>query len=191
MFLSSEMLSFLVDLDRAGLDSEGGWVPSSSVRHFNTFTRTQAQKAGYVEGRGNTLQREYRITKVGRTALADNAQAHLDEMERIEDGFVPTGETEPAAAPAPAKRPQNKRASSKARALSANKPELPAPTPPAGEIVIAAPSIPAITTQKNNARVQACVQAIDILSESFPEVTDLVDALVKINERKARSYEGG
>jgi hypothetical protein len=184
MFLGSEMLSFLVDLDRARLDSQDGWVPSSSVRHYTTFTRTQAQKAGYVEGRGSTSQREYCITKAGRTALADNAQAHLDEMQRVENGFVPTDETDPAAAPVTAKRQYTKRASTKVRAL-----ELASPNPPVSEIVIAATPITAITTEKNNARVQACVQAIDILAESFPEVTDLVDALVKINERKGRSYE--
>lgn len=175
MFLNPKMHELLVLLDRAKLETKDGegWVAGRALRHIPKNVRNYAQQKGYMTGKGQTNLRQFKITAAGRTALANNAEANLKVMDKIENGFVPTGEAVPTNGAGMVKSLVN------------------LPTPTVLDVIetakqkniqsAAMPSLPPYT--------EACVQAIDILNESFPEVGDLVDALMRINARKASSHE--
>jgi len=174
------MYELLLTLDRAKLKGGDGWVASNALRHIPQHIRSYAQQKGYTTGRGRTAARQYMITSLGRTKLANNAEANLAMMDEIENGYVPMGEE---------------------ATLTIAEPTAPLKAYPGLDIEIRPGFVPspAIVAAKKNiainfslipdVRVRACVQAIAILGENFQEVNDLVNALVKINARKARDHE--
>lgn len=171
MFLNPQMYELLLTLDRAKLKGGDGWVSSNALRHIPINTRTYAQTKGYITGKGNTAKRQYMITSAGRTMLANNADANMAVMDEIENGYVPTGDliddltiVEPAGI---------------IKSLIAVPPSV--PQVEQKNIAIAIP--------QNDPRAQACVRAVAILSEDFPEVNDLVESLMKLQARKAADHD--
>lgn len=170
--MNEMMHELLLTLDRAKLKGGDGWVSSNALRHIPQTTRSYAQKMGYTTGRGNTAKRQYMITSAGRTMLANNAAANMEMMPEIENGYVPTGDpiddltiVEPAGI---------------IKSLVATPPHV--PLVEQKNIAINLPLIP-------DARAQACVRAVAILSEDFPEVNDLVESLIKLQARKAADHD--
>lgn len=189
MLLTPQMHELLLALDRAKLLGGDGWVSGHALRHIPRTIRNQAQTKQWMVGQGSTSLRKYRITTAGRTALANNAEANLAVMDEIENGYVPTGEETPALRDVP-EDPM----------LTVVEPAAPLSHFPGldtqirpGFVKSLAVTPPKAVTEKNNGqsdpRARACVQAIDILSEDFPEVGDLVNVLMKLNARKDRDHE--
>lgn len=185
VFLNPQMHELLVRLDRAKLETRDGegWLAGFALRDIPQSIRSYAQQKGYITGIGKTSQRKYKILPAGRTALANNARANLALMDKIENGYVPTGEETPDALDPlfVVERPARAVIPSTMKELAA------------ASNGYLSPSTLEKATQKNNGhsdpRAQACVQAIDILGEDWPEVTDLVDALMKLNRRKAQDHD--
>lgn len=179
--MNSQMHELLLTLDRAKLDTKQGegWVSGHALRHIPRTIRNQAQTKQWMIGEGSTTLRKYKITTAGRTALANNAQANMQVMDKLENGFVPTGDpiddltiVEPAGI---------------LKSLVAPPPHA----PQAAQKNIAIPSVNSVINHPltPDPRARACVQAIDILAEDWPEVTDLVESLMKLNARKAGNHE--
>lgn len=187
--MNAHMHDLLLILDRAKLNGGDGWVSAEAVAHVPQHTRHYAQQTGKIEGKGRTNNRQYRITSAGRTALAKNAEANLAVMDKLENGFIPTGEpiddltrVEPAAPLSHLPGLDAELKPGLVRSLG---------NAPAPEQVIRAVqqknAQPAITELPPYA--EACVKAVEILTPDFPEVGDLVDALMKLHSRKAGSHE--
>lgn len=176
MFLKPQMHELLLRLDRARINGGSEWVSVRDLRDIPIHIRTYAQSRQWIVGEGDKSNRKYKILPTGRTKLAQNADANMAVMDQIENGYVPTGD-----------EPIND--------LTIIE--------PAGIIksLIAAPPVPLMdvpsTEQKNtqaavaplDEHARACVQAINILGEDFPEVNDLVDVLMRLNRRKANGHE--
>lgn len=191
MFLNSQMHSLLLELDRANLKGGGEWMSSKVLRHYPVHVRQQAQTLGYIIGRGSTAAREYKLLPAGRTALANNAKANLDMMPEIERGFVPTEETE---IPPLTTLTKTGGYMNGHHLIKVTKPEARAEAePPAPEKNIdvsdALDQALVAALKRDAMRSQACVRAIDILAEDFPEVNDLVNSLMKIAQRKAQAHD--
>lgn len=221
MFLNSQMHELLISLDQAKQRIGTEWVASSSLRHFPTQLRQEAQRRGYTEGRGNTTQREYRLLPAGRTALANNAQANLDVMPEIEKGFVPVGDIDvvPTGESAVAHPPkiaatvnvnhigevnekviselpkiidENFRRVMRDQRFHLDADFIPPPDREFTEKNIDITKLDkaiAAAQARDQVRARACVRAIDILAEDFPEVTDLVDSLMRLEQRKVAADE--
>lgn len=90
MFLKPHMHELLLRLDRATLDGGDGWVSINDLRDIPVHVRNYAQSHTWIVGEGDKSQRKYKILPAGRTKLAENAQANLAVMDKLENGFVPT-----------------------------------------------------------------------------------------------------
>lgn len=200
-FLNAQMHSLLLELDQAKQQLGTEWVASSALRHYPTHLRQEAQRRGYTQGRGNTSQREYRLLPKGRTALANNAEANLDMMPEIERGFVPTAEINvmpngsSAVKHAPAVRQVTVSPAVKDRLIAkeglTEADFITAPEAPEEKNIDLTALDKALIAalKRDHIHAQACVRAIDILVEDFPEVADLVESLVKLEQRKAAANE--
>lgn len=190
MFLNPQMHELLLTLDRAKLLGGDGWVAVRTLKHIGANVRNHAYQKGYIAGRGKTSARQYKILPPGRTALANNAQANMGVMDQLENGFVPTGEE--SAAPFRHVPEDPSLTIVEPAAPLRSFPGLDAEIHP-GFVKSLAVSAPKLITEKNNGhsdpRARACVQAIDILAEDWPEVGDLVDVLMKLQARKAANHE--
>lgn len=193
MFLNAQMHELLLRLDRAKLDTKDGegWVSANDLADIPASIRGYAHTRRYIEGKGSKFERQYKITTQGRTMLAKNAEANLAVMDKIENGFVPEGdpiEEQPQAffpgldaVIRPGHAPNGNGAGIVNSLVNR-------PTPAAIELLqkntqaaVAATPLPPYA--------RACVQAVEILGEDFPEVGDLVEALMKINSRKGPARE--
>jgi hypothetical protein len=193
--LNKQLHELLTILDRAKREGGEGWVSSAKLPNIPYHTRQIASVKGCIEGRGTTTKREYRILPAGQQALADGKAPDPERKREVSGLDI---ETSPAAEP---------------QAAFAGIPIITNRAPSNGNGIIPmtmtelahsepgypAPSALIHSTQKNNPAPiaatplppypRACVQVIEILREDFPEVGDLVDALMKLNSRKGAAHE--
>lgn len=187
--MNQHLHKLLTILDQAKSDGGDGWVLSAKYLYSIPYhVRQLAQVKGCIEGRGVTSQREYRILPYGQEALDDHNAGKTTKSKR-----------DHAAPRTPIGLDLEVGSTSDEEINGEPVVEFPGMDSVIrkGPVPVVTPSINS-TLEKNIAinfslipdvRVRACVQAIAILGENFQEVNDLVNALVKINARKARDHE--
>lgn len=75
MRLNSALHKLLLHLEKQYITDPQEFIPLGY--EFEHTTRCAAVKKGWIEARGNTGSRTYRITKTGRLALGENAEAFV------------------------------------------------------------------------------------------------------------------
>lgn len=174
------------------------WVSGSDLAHIPHHSRQDAIQRGFIEARGTTHDREYKLLSEGLTALANNAEHVLNDMRGGDQPVEPVkrrgdkqcsvdGCDQPRLKPnSRCKRHHKEHLKAQQQSKSANVvvPRLgiksfnPTAAPSASIVPVPAPAaieIPPVENSESAYRL-----AFEVVCQIYPEVRDLVNSILRL-----------